>query len=55
MFDNARRAMDFYANTPNPESHVVVGRNQNHIHKEVKQLNSLLKNKEYLKQLKEYI
>ena len=55
MFDDGLSAMNFYANTPNPESHVVVGKTHNDLLVEVNQLNKLLRTPAYLKELKQYI
>ena len=53
MFETGFGALDFYANTPNPESHVIIGPTRERFLKDVEQTNKLLKNKNYLKLLKE--
>ena len=55
MFAKAMHAMDFYANTPNPESHVAIGSTRDRLLSAVETLNKLLKDAVYLKDLKEYL
>ena len=55
MFDNTFDALNFYANTRNPESHIATGETYDELLVEINQLNKLLRTPTYLKELKEYL